>query len=100
MTTKKSKNERIAKYVEQLEMLFNIEFIYGDDLYAIEATYTKTGDHTYRSDGRGFEIWKFKDRAESGGSVIAFTEKAADILRVACFDGKTFVEIMDKIKST
>lgn len=98
MTTQTQSEDRLAKYVEQLEIPTSLEFKYNGDTYSIDATYVKTGDNTYRTDGRGFEIWKF-DRDSETGHVIAFAEKAYEILEKKCFDGKTFAEIEQEIES-
>ncbi|MCQ2571251.1 MAG: hypothetical protein MJ154_03320 [Candidatus Saccharibacteria bacterium] len=93
------KDKKITQYIEQLEMAYAIEFIYDGDTYSIDATHEKTGDNIYCTDGRGFEVWRFKEGANSG-SVIAFSKDATDILNVECFDGKSFIDIMAQIKTT
>ena len=98
MTTHTHEDDRIAKYIEQLEKIHEIEFIYNGITYSIEATYEKTGENTYRSDGRGFEIWKLENEPDNGTAIV-FSESAADILNIPCFDGKTFVDIIDEIES-
>ena len=98
MTTQTPNNDKVAMFVEQLEMAYAIEFIYNGDSYSIDATHEEVGDNIYRTSGRGFEVWKYDGNADDG-KVIAFADSAIGILNVPCFDGKTFIDVMNQIEA-
>ena len=87
MTTQTPNNDKVAMFVEQLEIS-----------YSIDATHEEVGDNIYRTSGRGFEVWKYDGNADDG-KVIAFADSAIGILNVPCFDGKTFIDVMNQIEA-
>ena len=74
------------EYLEVLGDGGEIEFNYNGFFYHIEADYKK--EDTYK-------IWKFADKYEGGGDVIAICSPAESVLETKAFDGKTILEIED-----
>lgn len=81
-----AQEEAKKEYLETLDHNGEIEFMYNGFFYHIEPDYDK--EDTYN-------IWKFTDRYEGGGEMIATCSPAVSVLEEKAFDGKTILEIED-----
>ena len=81
-----AQEEAKKEYLETLDRNGEIEFMYNGFFYHVEPDYDK--EDTYN-------IWKFADRYEGGGEMIATCSPAVSVLEKKAFDGKTILEIED-----
>lgn len=76
------------EYLEVFGRNGEIEFTYNGYFYHIEPDYNR--EDTY-------EIWKFADKDKGTGEKIAVCSPASSTLDEKTFDGKTILEIDDKM---